>query len=99
MMMVTLCPPSRVVVVVTAEVATAEAAAAAVVMAAVATEVEATEAVVKGTAVEEAVEREGLGGGTKRSHSIACIRRLSKGLMACGGWESPPPRTRSECLR
>ena len=38
--------------------------------------VEATEAVVKGTAVEEAVEREGSGGGTNCSHSIACCRRL-----------------------
>ena len=45
--------------------------------------VEATEAVVKGTAVEEAVEREGSGGGTNCSHSIACCRRLSNGLLAC----------------
>ena len=51
--------------------------------------VEATEAVVKGTAVEEAVEREGSGGGTNCSHSIACCRRLSNGLLACARLVSP----------
>ena len=39
--------------------------------------VEATEAVVKGTAVEEAVEREGSGGGTNCSHSDRKSTRLN----------------------